>query len=232
MANKKVSIYNMNKEFICDAMLLNKKEEIVTIVIQKEMVSAIYTDMILTLYDDVYGLITYEVKLIGFEKEIVHSDTEYTVKFQLGNELEVLQRRSNVKVKTMIPVKFRLIDEDGNFIIDKTTKKIAEYEGVIKDLSAGGVLLVTKEELNTGQFFSFLFEECSKPFEITAEILRYQMQEQEEEEAMGYGCHFLDLALPKESMVRQYVFRVQVLKKKKESMGWVESEEEELEDAK
>lgn len=227
---KKVSIYSKERIFICDTILLSKKDEVVTMIVPEEAVDIIYTNMILTLYDDVYGLITYRAELIDFKKEIIQSNFEYTVQFHLIEKLEVVQRRSNVKVKTMIPTKIKLVDEDGKIIIDEETKEPIEYEGTIRDISAAGILLITKEELNIGQNFTFLFEKCKNPFEITAEILRHQPQENDKT-IKGYGCQFLDLSLTEESYVRQYVFRVQVIEKKRDSSDWIHDEDEDLENA-
>lgn len=225
---KKVSIYSSERIFICDTTLLSKKDEIVTMIVPEEAIDVIYTNMILTLYDDVYGLITYRAEMIDFKKEIIHSNFEYTVQFHLIEKLEVVQRRSNVKVKATIPTKIKLVDENGKIMIDKETKELLEYEGTIKDISAAGILLITKEKLNVGQNFTFLFEKCKRPFEITAEILRHQPQEQDET-IKGYGCQFLNLSLSEESFVRQYVFRVQLEEKKKDSSDWIQDEDEELE---
>lgn len=209
---KKASIYNLNKMFICDTEVIGKQDDIIILIIPENLAPKLPTDLIITLYDDIYGLITYKAKIIQFKRRVSkNSQFEYMVKFKLIKKIGIVQRRSNVKVKTEIKTIIEFTDENWYKLINEDTKEPIRYTVVIKDISAAGILFKTKEKFDIGQYFIFTFNKCSKPFEVKAEILRIQKYDNE---YFGYGCRFINLTLSKESIIRQYVFRMQIISKK------------------
>ena len=106
---------------------------------------------------------------------------------------EEFQRQKDVRVKVRIPSEFVL--EDGSYVT-----------GVIQNISAGGLYLVTNRELKRGQQFIFVYRFRSDLCRVTARILRIQ----DLQGGYGYGCQFMDLAPNEEADIRNFVYQQQI----------------------
>lgn len=212
---QKASIYTLNKYFICDANVIRIDGNELYLLITEDVFSELSTDLYVTIYDDVYGLLTYKGKVAEFTKEILSAyEIHYKLKCVLVEMIEVIQRRNNVKVKVTMPTTMVLLDIENRPISDGKTRKVINHNITIKDISASGILFISKEKYTIGQRFLFVFDKCAKPIEIVAEILRTQ---EHENDFKGYGCKFLNVPEAKEEIVRQFVFKMQILAKKRNS---------------
>ncbi len=161
------------------------------------------TEVYVTFFDDVCGLVSYLCTLSSYKEVILPGYRNYySVECKLNQQVKVIQRRSDIKVKTDFPAEISYLDyEDEELWADIT----------VKDMSAGGLFFTSTEELPIGQEFTFFFNQGTRPFLLTGVVLR--MQETEEEELFGYGCKFIQLSAAKEAIIREFVFRQQVQKK-------------------
>lgn len=120
--------------------------------------------------------------------------------FQILEKKEPIQRRRDLKVKTDIDVEVRLLNPQKGHCIGK-----------IEDLSASGLLFATETALSIGQEFSFLFEEIEQPIQLTARILN----QYENGRKNRFGCELQYLSETEIEILRQYVFRMEALQRKK-----------------
>ena len=84
-------------------------------------------------------------------------------------------------------------------------------EGIIEDISASGLLFITKEELVENQQFLVPLPAVAPQMMPRAKVIRLQ---KEEEGYIGYGCCFMGLRTGEEEALRQYVFKAQVMQRR------------------
>lgn len=106
---------------------------------------------------------------------------------------ESFQRQKDVRVKVQLAAEFML--PDGKY-----------FSGTVKNISAGGLYLMTARELGSGQTFSFTYSFKTEPFQIIARVLRVQ----ELYGGYGYGCKFENLSPGEEAEVRNFVYQTQI----------------------
>lgn len=206
----KAIIYTADKIFVGNAEVAGKYgDQEVVLRMSRELADGMHASLIITLYNDAYGLITYKGQFIEYS-EIPSEGDELLceVKCELLEMLEIIQRRGNVKAKVSIPVTITLLGTQGTPMLDDESGTPVQHSVIIKDVSASGILFVTKELIDPGQHIDFLFSRCAAPFLVTAEVLRVQ---EYANGLNGYGCKFYGLSAAKESIIRQYVFKLQLL---------------------
>lgn len=209
----KARIYTSDKVFIGNANVTGKYgDKQVLMMVPEDVLKKMYTSFIITLYNDAYGLITYKGELVEYKKTLnKDEETVFDVTIELLDTLDIVQRRGNVKMKVTMPVTISLIDLLGSPILEERTGNPIQHSATIKDISASGVLITMNGNLEVGQRFDFLFNKAAAPFLITAEILRVQDYD---DGLKGYGCKFYNVSAAKETIVRQYVFKLQLLEQK------------------
>jgi len=205
---EKAYIYSHNKIYIGCADVLRgvfgEKEAVLRIT--DEVMDRMTTSFLLTFTSDSHGLVTDEVEMAEFKQDDRDSAV-YIVKCNLVKTIEVIQRRENFKVKVTIPVTISLVEREAIDDNIKSHAPKAQYPVVIKDISAGGVLFLTREELEVGQTVEFTFDRTNQPFNVNAEVLRVQDMD---DGYKGYGCCFINLQAAKESSIRRFIFSLQL----------------------
>lgn len=112
----------------------------------------------------------------------------------------VFQRQMDLRVRVHISTEFIL--PHGEF-----------FTGTIRNISAGGIFLVTSQAIRTGEKFSFTYRFDKEPCEMKAKILRARGITSG---GFGYGCKFIDLPTETETTIRKFVFAKQMEKQKKQ----------------
>lgn len=166
----------------------------ITFIVKDEVFDNMHTSFILTLSNDAYGLISYRAEIITFMKESVEHGTRRVV-VRLVEFIERVQRRENFKIKVPISIVIRCGGD--------------ECQAEIKDISASGVLVAVDMELCVGQTFDFTFNQLPTSFDLTAEVLRCNVNEAGVREC---GCRFINMTVEKESSIRRFIFRLQLAK--------------------
>lgn len=112
---------------------------------------------------------------------------------------DVFQRQKDLRVRVHISTEFTLTS--GQFFI-----------GTIKNISAGGIFLVTSQAIKVGERFSFThrFDERELS-QVEGKILRVKRANSG---GFGYGCQFVNLSSETEATIRKYVFAKQMEKQK------------------
>ena len=113
--------------------------------------------------------------------------------------------RDDVRINVTFPVEIEL--EDGRTI-----------EAQVKDMSAGGFRFVSEEDVPEGMGVSFLFTLGKLPVFITGDI-KHQYPSGEGG-LKSYGCQFVNLPPTTESVVRNFVFHEEVVRRKRKVTVW------------
>ena len=113
---------------------------------------------------------------------------------------DVFQRQMDLRVRVQIATEFTLAS--GEFFV-----------GTIRNISAGGIFLVTSQAIRTGEYFSFTHRFERELCEVKAKILRARGITSG---GFGYGCKFVDLLPETEATIRKFVFAKQMEKQKKQ----------------
>jgi hypothetical protein len=143
------------------------------------------------LFDTVNGLTTYR----GFVKTI--EDNVLTV----GNyEIEThIERREDVKVMVNRPA--FLIARERN---ERNVNVAQKFTVILRDISAGGVGIVSEHELFFDRVYEIVFDLGREPDILSIMLVRKNINPQGK---YVYGCRFVDLHPSQESQVREYVFK-------------------------
>ena len=110
---------------------------------------------------------------------------------KINDVTKITQRHLDVRADVNIPLTF-------------TSDLAGEFEGTIVNISAGGIQLVTKQELEMGDvlFFTYAFRTLERPFSV-----RILHRREKDEMGIHYGCCFIGMTTGGELAVRGYVFK-------------------------
>ena len=113
--------------------------------------------------------------------------------------VDVFQRQADLRVRVHISTEFTT--SDGQF-----------FTGTIKNISAGGIFVVTSQAIAVGVRASFSHRFDGEMLNLRAKILRVKKSVSG---GFGYGCQFFDLTPEAETTIRKFVFSKQMEKLKK-----------------
>lgn len=117
---------------------------------------------------------------------------------------EQIQRRNDIKVPVEINLAMRT-DSIAGGIIELAN---GGYLGTMKDISAGGVYIVSKMRMDVGARIDFKFEETKIPVDLSVEVLRVVEKKDDKGDILyGHGCRFIEMTRGKETQVRNFVFQ-------------------------
>ncbi|MCL1809446.1 MAG: PilZ domain-containing protein [Clostridiales bacterium] len=208
--------YSKAQVFSSEKVLLGKVEILkklgdkkILLRVRDDVVNLLYTSFIITVSNDVHGLVTYKANLLEFKKES-ESDKTYDVVCELVEMLEIIQRRENFKIKVLIPTTISVYDNANKPVLDGFRNHL-KLPAEIRDISASGVFVQTKADLRIGQVIEFMFDKAGQPFPLAAEIIRSKKYESG---LVGFGCKFINLPEVNESSIRRYIFKLQLAKVK------------------
>lgn len=118
--------------------------------------------------------------------------------------VDIVQRQKDLRSKVEKEISFRSVTR-GAF-----TGVIEDINvGIIKNISVGGLYLTTKTQLEVGEAFEFTYCFTKKEHTVKAVILRKQNLKKD---LFGYGCQFVDLPKAAERDIRQYVYKLQLMR--------------------
>lgn len=202
----KARVYDINNRFICEGKAVYKKNEGFVHVLANENLEKKGPGFLVHFMDDNQGIVDFRCGYSGFERE----GLAYNNILEVAEIVKIIQRRQDVKAKTNIQVKIILLEYNDSVKIDPDTMKAIQIQARLRDISAGGVMLETEAELEVNQKFLFPFDKGSSPILITAQVIREQPHENQ---YRHYGCKYLNNNNGKESIIREYVFRLQLATK-------------------
>ncbi len=215
---KKASIYSLKHIFLCDARVSNIQEDSVTLTMDLSSADFLTSEIYVTFYDSIMGLVTFFCVLTEYKEDMLEPGIfQSQVHCAVKEQISVLQRRSDIKTPVHIPVVFQY--ESG---LDAMTN----VKGIIRNISAGGIFFTCHHIFLTQTVVRFQFSpgKSLAPLDLQAQILRMQDpeglfdiigKEAEEEKIRGYGCRFIRLSPHAESQIRNYVFRADMIHRRK-----------------
>ena len=119
-----------------------------------------------------------------------------TYRCQILEQLSQEQRREDLKISLNVNVTATLLSSGD----------IAP--AAIRDLSAGGVYLVTSLAAQVGEQLTFSFRPAGIAAPLTAEVLRAEATvDQQNRLVRGYGCRFVHLSPQHEARLRSFIFQ-------------------------
>ncbi|MCL1804901.1 MAG: PilZ domain-containing protein [Clostridiales bacterium] len=191
----------MNHNFICEGKATYKKDEERVYIIAEANFGEKDQEFLVHFMDDFIGVFDLYCNYVTFARE----GLQYNIVLDVNDVVRTVQRRQDVKVKTNIPVRATLLEFDDKVRINPETMKAMTIQAYLRDISAGGIMIETLSELEINQKLLFPFDKGSTPILITAEVLREQPTESDYH---CYGCRYLNNNSGKESVIREYVFRL------------------------
>jgi len=215
---KKASIYSLQNAYLCDATVSNIKESSVVLTMQDTSADFLTSEVHITFYDGTRGLVTYACELSGYKEVMVAPGVFHShVNCALRQQLSIVQRRNDVKVPVNIPMRFSYAGEKDVQV---------NVTGIIRNISAGGIFFTCQYSFLTGSIVEFDFSprRDMAPLTLKAEILRMQdrdslqadfLAEAGEVDLKGYGCRFIDISPHAEAQIRNFVFREDLIRRKK-----------------
>lgn len=206
----KASISSENRIELCQGRVINSTENEVTLIISRDIKNKLSEEMIVTLYDDIYGLLLYKAIINEYQRTVFPGIQEaYRVSCTLLEKIEQVQRREDLKVKIRFMIEITLLDMKLEPLLKPDGKTPIKYSAYTSDISASGVLFISSEKLPIGQIFTFIFDkDINNPIEVIAEIIRTQDMIKGD---IGYGCRFINTKPKnKEDIIRRYVFNIQL----------------------
>lgn len=203
---RKANIYSTHKVLLCEAAVSDLTDDTATLTMENAIGDILRTEVLVTFLDSQRGLVTCFCHLSDYRESFKEDGSVIcTVRCEISKETEALERRNDLKVSLDITAR-------AHFQELNSTQKTANIR--ILDLSAGGLFCISKQYWTPGQIFIFPF--WANNFSLTAEILRQQPPDTynptlTEEGLYGYGCRFIDLSSARESALRAYIFRRDLL---------------------
>lgn len=129
---------------------------------------------------------------------------------QLRN-FEEVQRRSDVRVCCNIPIMYSDNEYLLNLNIEKVQMQIQDVmkylnEGIILDLSAGGLKFVSDKRLNKNIILLLIFDLEDKPFVIKGEVLHKNIKIKTKRAIYTYGIQFVDIEDKQREKIIKHLF--------------------------
>lgn len=145
-------------------------------------------------YDDVLGVLQTNCTLKVERNTVAGASEPLMADCKITDVTNVIQRQKDVRVKVEIETPF-------------FSNKRGSFMGVIDNISAGGIYLITKQTLEPNEIISFeyRFKSLVRHFDIMA--IRAK---QESGGRYGYGCRFINLTDGADAAIRSYVYKKQL----------------------
>lgn len=143
------------------------------------------------LFDTNNGLMTYNGRI-----DHLDGNTLYVSDYNVETHIE---RREDVKV--IVNREAFLIARNRN---ERNIDVTQKFKVMLRDISAGGVGIVTEHELFFDRIYEIVFDLGREPDILSIMLVRKNVNSQGK---YIYGCRFVDMHPSQESQVREYVFK-------------------------
>ncbi len=223
----KASISNageQNPAPICEASVkIFKDTEDITLAIKADYFDDLYTDVIVTFYDVISGLIVCHCSLFNPEIQFIGSEQFYFVTCVINEQISTLERRRDLKVisecklQIAIPYPDEFLIGYEHYSSYKSEHGFLKFPGQTHNISVGGIAFHTEYPLQVGEQIEIdLIISSKQVLALNAEVLRIDdssTSSKTEKLVFHYGCKFVSLRGAKERLLRQFVFHEQLQKR-------------------
>lgn len=200
---RKAEIYDEPGTLLCEAEVAFDPKSGLLLTVPRSFKHLSQPIFEIVFYDPILGLVTCKCALSA---PLILPGGRRSLRCRVIEQLYQRQRRLDLKIplETRTTVRVEYPPEETPLQPGKA------YPAVIRNISAGGVYLVTRLPAAVGRKLSFTFEEGGLSLPLTARVLRVERDVNERDPSLaGYGCRFVDLPTRVESQLRSYVFRTE-----------------------
>lgn len=148
-------------------------------------------------YDSVNGLVTCSCNLCEI-RPVTEKSGYYHAICLIESVQDLMDRHEDFRLSLSLAVTINYIDEHRH---TKSTM------GLTKNISAGGVYLITAERLPSKDIVIHFIQDVL-PISPRAAVLREELLENGK---YGYGCRFVQLSPYTESLLRGYIFQMETI---------------------
>lgn len=197
---RKAEIFSPSDEFLCQAEAFKDKSEQLWVSVPHDFSYEDHSFYNITFYDSVSGLVRAHCVLASPQSL---SEERLSLMCKVVEVLESHQRRQDLKIPLEIEVELSCVYLPAGVEAPPKT-----FPAMTRNISAGGIYLVSEYPLAEGAQVRFEIKEASKPLVLTAQLLRHEkLPLKREQPQYGYGCRFIELKPQMESVLRNYIFR-------------------------
>lgn len=200
MVHNKIEIRNQQDKIITNGTIISFSEKEYTIIFENLNVLTEQQDVRVYIFDDIEGIQVYKAKI-----RYIIEDKATVV---LGDKINIMQRRKNVKVKYVQEADIKAYLMNNKEISSLTLSKPILIK--ITDIGAGGIFFISSEYIGIGQKFNLDLVYQGHAITIMVQIIRTQKVENFK---IGYGCKFINLTKQQESFLTSTVFKLQLKSK-------------------
>ena len=187
-------VYGSDRKPLSRARVTEVKENVLQLYFRSPKLKAGRLKTIVDFYDAQQGLIrTLCDMTLKKNPKVYEAGEPWMADCTLVKVYESFQRQKDIRVKVQIASEF--VMSDGKY-----------FSGTVRNISAGGLYMVTDQKMNSGQMFSFTYPFKAEPFRVNVRVLRVQ----ELMGGYGYGCKFEELSPGEEADVRNFVYQKQI----------------------
>lgn len=188
-------VYGSDRKPLSRARVVELKENVLQLYFRIPKLKAVRLKTIVDFYDGQQGLIrTLCDMTLKKNPKVYETGEPWMADCALVKVYESFQRQKDIRVKVQLSTEFLL--SDGKY-----------FSGTIRNISAGGLYMVTDQKMNSGQIFSFSHVFREEPFRVSVKVLRVQ---ELVGGGYGYGCKFEELSPGEEADIRNFVYQKQI----------------------
>ena len=199
--NETAKIYTTDGLYLLSGRFISKDDENIHLAVRQNEILKEGMTVKVVLTSDVFGLLPFRCSVMPIPKRFA-TQQYIGIDLKINETLPSVQRRKDIKVRLeRMRAEIALLDIATGKPYGKTC------EGIIEDISASGLLFITKEERVENQQFLVPLPAVAPQMMPRAKVIRSQ---KEEEGYIGYGCCFMGLRTGEEEALRQYVLKAQV----------------------
>ncbi|MCI9283368.1 MAG: PilZ domain-containing protein [Lachnospiraceae bacterium] len=190
-------VYGTDNRPLSRARVENRNEEEIRLFFRNPKLRSVRFRTMIDFYDRSQGVIRSRCELVIQRNSLPTRIKEpWMAECEVLEIVEVFQRQKDLRVEVQLWTEFQTAS--GWF-----------FSGTIRNISAGGILLATTQELKKNDHFSFRYRFGVEDCEVKAKVLRVGGLIRGE---YTYGCQFQGLSLDSEAAIRKFVFAKQVEK--------------------
>ena len=193
-------VYGTDNKPLSRARVESDKDESIRLYFSNYKLRSVRFQTFVDFYDMQQGLIRCYCELV-IRKNVYENrvNEPWMADCEVLEISDVFQRQKDLRVRVHISTEFSLVG--GAF-----------FTGTIRNISAGGLFVVTSQAIKVGERFFFTHRfDGKEPTRVEAKILRVKRAATG---GFGYGCQFINLPTETEATIRKYVFAKQMEKQK------------------
>lgn len=148
------------------------------------------------------GLFTFN----GIVRSRGRRDNILILKVEAETKLKKIQRRNFFRFEWLMNVKFRVIEDENKRYAEGETPYIDTY---IRDISGGGVALITTEKQNIGTIIEIQLNLDGDIMTVIGEVVRAEIYENDKNK-YEIGIKFIDITQRDRDRIVKFIFHKQI----------------------